>query len=424
MVSSRAAARSFSTLRHQLNHSTARPVSPRTFASTRQKRNTWDGHHGHRTQSNRFGPAVTGGCVGGGVVLLAWFLWDNYLDPRPTLPHVQQVQNYLNPGPEQFKVQFREITPGPTDEVIKALKEVADRYSPWIPGGREFVENAFKDLERVREKHETEVNEIVRGTYEELRDVSTRKGTSLETVNETWYILSRRLEELSSLAGDVAEQILDSHPEMRDRLDGSFEQLRRLGDRLGPGAKREVDETFCEVSNIVKQGVSDGTVDRISRIVQDKARQIKSRSEQAWYVAMEQMQPMLERNPRVKRIVDENVDTLRQGRAKEVSDKIRQAVMSGSTGELERYIKDITKKSQQHSSGSLSNWLSRLPDGSKILPALQQLKEATETKSADAEQLARETLNDVSRILDQRTRQAEGLLRTRSRDQERRSAWL
>lgn len=363
--------------------------------------------------------------MGGGVVLLAWFLYDNYIGPRPSSLPVEQTKTYLNPGPEQFKFDYREITPGPTDEVIRALRELADRYSPWIPGGCEFVEKSFCDLERVREKHEAEVNAIVRDTYEELRDVSSRKGSSLETANATWYILAQRLEELSSLAGDVAEQILDRHPEMRDRLDGSFEQLRRLGDRLGPGAKREVDETFCKVSKMVKQGIDDSTVDRINRIVQDKARHIKSRSEQAWYAAMEQMQSMLERNPGVGRIVNENIDTLRQGRAKEVSEKIRQAVMRGSTGELERYIKDLSKKTQQHSSGSLYNWLSRLPDGSKILPQLQQLQEAAETKSTDAEQLARETVNDLSRILEQRTRQAESLLRSRSREQSgNRSAWM
>ena len=85
-------------------------------------------------------------------------------------------------------------------------------------------------------------------------------------------------------------------------------------------------------------------------------------------------------NPQVKRIVDENMNTLRQPRAKEVSEKIRQAVMSGSTGELERYVKDIGKKTLQQSSGSLSNWLSRFPDGSGILPQLVVLKEATETR--------------------------------------------
>ncbi|KAK4619384.1 hypothetical protein CLAFUW4_11020 [Fulvia fulva] len=322
----------------------SRPTGRRCFSSSRTQRSSWSGQEEQDGRRNRFDPAIKGGVVGGGLVALAWYTWHNFFEDVRH-PHItEQPKNYLDFGAEQFRVIFREITPGPTDEVIRALKEVADEYSPWIPGGREFVEKSFSDLQRVRKHHETEVNEIVRDTYDELRDVSNRRSARLEAVNATWYILSRRLEEISSLAGDVAHQILESHPEMRDKLDCSFDQLRQLCDRLGPGAKREVDETFSEVSRIVKQGVDASTADDIRRKVQAKAQEIRQRSDRAWSLAMEQLQPALERNPRVKRIVDENLETLRQGRAKEVAEKIRQAVMSGSNGEFERYIKDLSTR--------------------------------------------------------------------------------
>ena len=140
---------------------------------------------------------------------------------------------------------------------------------------------------------------------------------------------------------------------------------------------------------------------------------------------MEQLQPTLERNPRVKRIVDENLEVLRQGRAKEVAEKIRHAVMSGSNGELERYIKDLSKRSQQVASRNLSTWLNRLPDGSQILPQLLKLKEAAETRSSEADRLTRDTLGDISRILENRSRQAEDLVRSGATDQQRPStAWI
>ena len=69
------------------------------------------------------------------------------------------------------------------------------------------------------------------------------------------------------------------------------------------------------------------------------ARELAWRRERAWQTAEEQILPLLERNPHVKRIFDENEEVLRLGRAKDVVDKTRQAVLSGSTGELERYIK-------------------------------------------------------------------------------------
>ncbi|EME41352.1 hypothetical protein DOTSEDRAFT_134841, partial [Dothistroma septosporum NZE10] len=226
----------------------------------------------------------------------------------------------------------------------------------FLGGGREIVEKSFDDLKRVRECHETEVNEIVRDTDDELRVVPNRRGASLEAVNATCYILSRRSEEISSLAVDAAHQILESHPEMRDTLDCSFDQLRQLGDRLSPGAEKEVDETFSEVSRVVKQFIDSNTADEIRRKVEAKAQKDRRRIDRAWSFAMEQLRPTLEHNPRVKRIVEENLETLRQGRAKEVAEKIRQAIMSDSIAELEleRYIKDLSKRYQQVGAAS---WL-------------------------------------------------------------------
>lgn len=417
MLSSKTIARTCRTVDTHIERQISHKATQRHFTTSKPRGLPWsrngDQHTGGKSG---FGPAVAGGVVGGGIVFAGWYSWYNFSGARDAVQTKEQVNSYIDAGAEQFRVQFREITPGPTDEVVKSLREVAEKYSAWIPGGREFVDKSFKELEKIREHHETEVNEIVRDTYEELRDVANRNGTSLETVNATWYILSRRLEELSSLAGDVAEQVLTKHPELREKLDSSFEDLRQLGDRLGPGAKREIDETFSQVASIVKQGVNAETGDRVQMLVQKKAQEIKFRNEQAWARSWEQIQALLERNPRVKTIADANIDTLRQGRAKEVAEKIKQAVWTGSTGELERYIKDLSKKSQQHSSGNLSNWLNRLPNGSKILPQLQKLKEVSDTRSSEAEQLARTTLNDISQLLDQRSQQAESLMRSGPRN--------
>ncbi|CAK4030475.1 Hypothetical predicted protein [Lecanosticta acicola] len=415
MSASKAMSQAYRTIDQQLQRHIVR--SRRNFVTPTSRALPWSRDQAqYGSERSAFGSAVAGGVIGGGVVFAGWYLWYNYSGARAAVNTKEQVKSYIDAGAEQFKVHFREITPGPTDEVIRSLREVAEKYSAWIPGGREFVDKSFEDMEKIRESHETEVNEIVRDAYEELRDVAKRNGTSLETVNATWYILSRRLEELSSLAGDVAEQVFTSHPELREKLDSSFEELRQLGDRLGPGAKREVDETFSQIANMVKQGVNEDTGDRVNRLVQEKARQIKARNELAWARSWEQMQVLLERNPHVKKIADDNIETLKQGRAKQVAEKIKQAVWSGHTGELERYIKDLSKRSQQYSSGCLSNWLNRLPNGSKILPQLQKLKEASDTRISEAERLAKGTLDDISQLLEQRGQQAERLLHSHPRD--------
>ena len=69
----------------------------------------------------------------------------------------------------------------------------------------------------------------------------------------------------------------------------------------------------------------------------------------------------------------------------------------------------MAQKSQEISSRSLSNWLTRAPDGSLILSHLQTLKAAADTRNPEAEALARSTLHSVSTLLGQQARQAEEL---------------
>ncbi|KAI5365810.1 hypothetical protein Slin14017_G034500 [Septoria linicola] len=352
--------------------------------------------------------------VGAAATIIAWHLYELLVaDIRPNIT-VAQADKFAESRADLFRPAFREITPGPTDEVIRALREVAEQLAAWVPGGREYIQKCFDKMADIRRSHEMEVNNIARDTYEELRAVACKKGSSsLDRVNETWYILSRRMDQISRLAGDQAQQMLDRHPELREELNGSLDRLRLLGNHLGPGAKKQVDDTFDRMSELVKQGVDLTTGPQLKKLVDEKTRELAWRKEKAWQAAIEQLQPLLDRNPHVHAIFTQNLGILQQGRAKDVMEKVRQAVLSGSTGELDRYIKSLTQKSEEASSRCLSSWLTRKPEGSQILSHLQALKSVSEIKSPAAEQIVKVTLLDVSTLLERRAREAAKLEQTR-----------
>ena len=79
-----------------------------------------------------------------------------------------------------------------------------------------------------------------------------KKGLSLETASETYNILSKHLQRLLSLAEDAAQEILNNHPQLKEKLGGSAEQLKQLGHQIGPEAKKQIDETWSEVREIVQ----------------------------------------------------------------------------------------------------------------------------------------------------------------------------
>ena len=66
--------------------------------------------------------------------------------------------------------------------------------------------------------------------------------------------------------------------------------------------------------------------------------QVKKLGGQACEKGYEQVKPMLEKNPQVKKFVEENMDTLKQGNVGEAVSAVQKAISSGSTKDLESYV--------------------------------------------------------------------------------------
>ncbi|KAK5735027.1 hypothetical protein LTR17_008517 [Elasticomyces elasticus] len=260
----------------------------------------------------------------------------------------------------------------------------------------------------IRKNHAEEVDDIVREAYGELRDVS-KQGMNLQTMSQSWEVLSKHLQRLASLAGDAAQDIMNNHPQLKEKLGGSFDNLKQLGDQLGPEAKKQVDETWKEVSDILKEGFSFSSGEKIYKLVQDKQEQVQKLGQQAWQKGYERLQPTLEKNPKVKQLVEDNKDMLTSGNFSELSSAVTAAVTGGNTLQLEKYIVSAKEKAEQQfsSGGGLSSMLSMVPNGGKILPQLQKLQKVAQQHGQEAEQIAKDTLSEIGQVLDRRSQQLE-----------------
>jgi len=354
------------------------------------------------------GSAVTAGMAGGAAAsMLVFFAWYQYSGIGRTAQTLSQVKSYVDSTTSKLKVELKEQTPD-ANEAIDTLRQTANKYVMFIPGGRQYVDQVFKDLDIIRNKHGEEVDKLVTDAYGELRDAS-KKGLNLETASETWNILSKYLQELSSLAVDAGQDILNNHPGLKNRVGGSFDQLKQFGDSLGPEAKKQVDETYQQIREVVKQGLTFDTINRIRDLAQDKVEALKKLRDQAWQQGYDQLKPILDKNPQMKQTVEQNLDTLKSGNVTEALDKVKQAVSSNDSSSLNEYIQSAKDKGEQLQSSGLSSWLSAVPGGSQILPQLQKLQSIAQSQGAEAEQIAKETVGDIKAVLEKRGKQVEEL---------------
>jgi predicted CopG family antitoxin len=206
-----------------------------------------------------------------------------------------------------------------------------------------------------------EVNAIVSDSYSQLKKVAEEKGFSLDAASRSWEILQSSLSKITDLAGDAADQILDNHPKLKEQVGGSFTQLKQMGEQYGPEAKKQVDDVYKQVTEIVKGGVSFDTVSKIKQLVESKQKDLAKFGDAAW----------------IKELVEKNADALKSGDMAQLWEKIK----GGDAGDIESFVKNAAdqakSKANQATGGGLDKYLSMLPGLGAIGPHLSKLKEVS-----------------------------------------------
>ena len=71
----------------------------------------------------------------------------------------------------------------------------------------------------MQQNHQGEVEKVVNETYKELKE-ATKSGMNVEMATKTWEILQDAVGKLGELAKDSAGEVLDNHPEMKEKFGG------------------------------------------------------------------------------------------------------------------------------------------------------------------------------------------------------------
>jgi len=303
------------------------------------------------------------------------------------------------------------------------LKQVSTYYAGFVPGARGAVDSVWNDLETARGKHGDEFDKTVNEAYDELKGVIGKgEVLSIATATKAWDVIQKYVKKLQELVGDAAGDILDNHPEVKEKLGGSVDQLKNLGDNLGPEAKKEVDKTWEQIKDIGKNGFGADSIEKIKKLVQEKVEQLKKLSDEAWSKGLEKAKPYLDKNPKVKEIVEQNADALKQGNFQELYDKVKNAVESGSTEDLEKYVKDAGAKAKKVASsagGGLDQYVKMLPGGEQIGEQLGRLQEIAQKHGKDAEQLLQDTVKELREVLEKKSEEAKKIAEKAKKDEKK-----
>ena len=344
--------------------------------------------------------------AGGALVFLGGYTYYHFSGAKTLVNTAHETKARF----DMMSKKLKDSAPEP-NEALRWLRQTASSYAAFIPGAKGYVDTAFDDLDTIRNKHGDEVDRIVSQAYSELKDVSQEKGMSLETAQRAWDILQKHLQRIGELAGDSAQEIMNNHPMLKEKVGGNLDQLKQLGDKYGPEAKAEVDKTWEQIRDIIKTGVSAQSINKIRSVVQEKMEKVRKMGDEAWKKGMEQAKPYLDKNPKVKELIEQNMDSLKQGNVRELYEKIKQSVESGDTGSLESYVKSSVDKVKQSggSGGGIDQYLKMIPGGANIVPKMSQLQQIAQEHGEEAEKIAKETFEEIQEVLQRKVGEAQKL---------------
>ncbi|KIW61684.1 hypothetical protein PV05_01776 [Exophiala xenobiotica] len=395
----RAAARSTRALRFRQPV----PVRPRQPRNARfQSTNT--SNASSSSSSPASSGALMGGLAGGATALLVGYTWYHFSGAKSVVNSVHQAKSYVNSA---FK-KTTESAPEP-NQAVEWLRDTVKSYTKMIPGASKYVDSAFEDLEKIRQKHGEEVDQIIKDTYNELKGV-TNKGFSVEAVSQAWDVIQKCFSRISSLAVDASQDILNNHPQLKEKLGGNFEQLQKMGEQYGPEAKEKVEETYNQVRDILKGGIGLGTVSQLQQLLQEKVQDLKKYGDQAWQKGIEQAKPILEKQPQLKELIENNKSKLLQGDLGQLWQKLQEAAKSGNTDDVQNFVKEqVNNLSQKAGGGGIEQYLQMIPGGSEIASKLQQLQELSQKHGQEAEKLAKSAMEDIKKVLSQKVEEGKKL---------------
>lgn len=348
--------------------------------------------------------AAVGAASGALAAITVGYIFYRQSGAREVVVASKTAQGYVKSASQKIKEQ----TPEP-NEALQWLRQAAQSYAAFIPGAKGYVDSAFDDLDAIRAKHGDEVDNIVREAYDEMRQVLGKGDMSLVTAHQTWDVITKHMSRIADLAGDASQQIMDNHPQLKEKLGGNIDKLKEYGDKYGPEAKKEVDRTWKQISDVVKTGMSAGNIEKIRSIVQEKIEKLNKMGDEAWKKGMEQAKPYLDKNPQVKKLVEENADALKGGNVQELYQRVKSAVEKGDTGDLQSYIKSVADKAKDGGFGDYEQYLKKIPGGDQILPKLSQLQEVAQKHGDEAQKLLKEAVSEISEILQKKSDEAQKL---------------
>jgi len=222
-----------------------------------------------------FASQIAAGVCGGLIVIAGAYSWYHFSGLKRTVDATKSFRTYIEISARALSNKSKTSS----SAALAYLRKAAKSYVAIVPGAGFFVDAAFDSVDEVFEAHQEEASAITQRAYDEVRAITRQNDDSLETAVKVTDVLKKYLVDLHELGlkagGSVINPMWEKYPAAKEKLDGAFDELRRLAEQGGPGAKRMFDDTQQQVKSILTNNVGSDALVRAGNIVREKTRKLR-----------------------------------------------------------------------------------------------------------------------------------------------------
>ena len=317
------------------------------------------------------GSGLAGGIAGGLAVLAAGYGYYYFSGIKKTVDNISGAKQYF----ENATKQLKDHTLQP-DQTVQWLRSTATAYAGFIPGAKGIVDKAFNELDDVAREHGDELNGIIGDAHKDLKELAASGGLNADTAQKAWEVLTKHMQRIEGLAVDVGKDVLNKHPELKEKYGDKLNMLKELGEKQGGDAKKYVDETWGQITALVAGGSFDK--DKIGKMIEDGLGKATGMGDDAWKMAMDKVKPYLDKSPEIKKLVEDNADKLKKGDWMGIISSLQDSAKNGDVKPLKEFVE---KQMGQLQGMGDEAWTGAMARASLYLDKYPELKKLMEEKA-------------------------------------------
>ncbi|KAL4252629.1 hypothetical protein ABKN59_005293 [Abortiporus biennis] len=386
---------------------------------------------------------IAAGVAGGAAVFLGGYTYYHFSGAKKAVEASKAVKAYY----DQTKQTLKDKSPKSTSEALAFLRNITKSYAGVVPGAQGYVDSTFDTLEELHETHGDEVNKILNKTYTDIQAIieDEKSGMDVETATRISGVLKTTVSELQKISKDVGKDAFSAlegkYPQLAEKLGTGYRELKQMAEKSGPEAKKLYEETSEQLKDILANGFSNESLDKAREFVTKQSGRIREitrkSSQNAWDKAVQQASPYLDKLPDIKQLLSENSTKFvtagaatvgsSQDEVKEVFEKVKEVAEDQDAlknqeklEQLKEFVKTKAKEAQDRAGGqvekgweSLQEWAKTVPGGQEALdkiPEAQAFATLAKERKEDAKNLAKETYDDIFKVLREKSQKAKQLV--------------